>query len=91
MNKEQYIQKAQEINDKAEMDLNDLASDYCLSHNDIKIGDFFRDHMGTIKVEEIRVAVANLCCVYYGPEYTTKRQPKKNTKQRAAWQCNKAH
>ena len=90
MNKEQYSKKAHEIKERAEMDLRHLASDFCLEHNDVKIGDFFKDHIGTIKVAEIRIAEANLCCVYYGAEYTTKRQPKKNTKHRAAWQCNKA-
>jgi hypothetical protein len=88
MTREEYDRALMDIDANATSARNQLAIDYCLEHNTVKLGDFFTDHNGTIKVEAVSVCVANLCCVYYGPGYTKKLKPKKNTDQVKAWQCN---
>lgn len=70
----------------------DLAKTYALANNNINIGDVITDHIGSIKVESIKVEISSFYetprCVYFGPELRKDKSPKKNGAKRNVWQSN---
>jgi len=53
MNKSEYLTKRSELKAETEKKQSELAKEYALSNTTAKIGDFVKDHIGTIKVERI--------------------------------------
>lgn len=66
-----------------------LMKEYALANNPYKEGDVFTDHIGSIKIDTIRVALGDIpCCVYYGVELKKDGTPVKSGKTRDAYQSN---
>ena len=71
-----------------------LNRDFAISNNSYRIDDIITDHIGSIKIEKINVAV-NGCssktpsgCVYTGVELKKDLKPNKRNTKRAVWQSN---
>jgi hypothetical protein len=91
MTQEEYKSKFDEINNDFQLKLKSLGKDYAFSNNPFKIGDIVTDHIGSIKIEEIKAYLSRFpypCCVYYGTEYTKKGEPNKRGIKRAVYQPN---
>ena len=92
MNKQEYDAKIKAINEYANKQKVVAAKKYALTNNDISIGEFVCDHIGLILVDKISVGRGYGAeypeCVYYGVEYTKKRQPRKDGARRGAYQSN---
>lgn len=93
MTQEEYKSKLNEINKDYELKLKSLDKDYALSNNPHKIGDIVTDHIGSIKIEQIKIGSLSFsstlpCCVYYGIELNKKGEPNKRGKKRTVYQSN---
>ena len=91
MTQEEYKSKLNEINKDYELKLKSLDKDYAFSNNPFKIGDIVTDHIGSIKIEEIKAYLSRFpypCCVYYGIELTKKGEPYKKGTKRKIYQSN---
>ena len=90
MNLEKYKESLTALERKHNEEINQLMAEFAKSNSDVQIGDFFTDHIGTIKVESIGVYrdKSRPTSIYYGPEYTKKLQPKKSGDKRQAYQMN---
>jgi hypothetical protein len=89
---QEYNDGVLRLENKMEQEKRALVQEYCLSNNTVEVGDFFTDHIGTVKVDVISIAGGSWgtppCCVYAGFEYTKKMQPYKSQSRRKAWQSN---
>jgi hypothetical protein len=91
MTQEEYKSKLNDINKDYELKLKSLDKDYAFSNNPFKIGDIVTDHIGSIKIEEIKAYLSRFpypCCVYFGIEYTKKGKPNKRGNRRSIYQSN---
>ena len=68
-----------------------LMFDFAHSNSNVKVGDFFTDHIGTIKVEFIKLDAnkEKPAFIFFGAEYTKKLKPFKSGSKRPAYQVNK--
>lgn len=87
-----YEQKLSELSRLHTLKQYAVMEEYAFANSTVKIGDMFTDHLGTIKVEEIKICVQSgvTSCIYIGPIYTVKGKPAKNKMTREAYQCNEA-
>ena len=67
-----------------------LAIEYADSNSIASKGDLVTDHIGTVKVEVVKVSVMGSlpACIYQGHCYTAKGEPFKKKKIRNVWQGN---
>lgn len=67
-----------------------LMKEYAEAQNPYKIGDLFRDRLGTIKIEKIKFTGDRVypSCIYYGTMHTKAGQPHKSGTTRNAYQTN---
>jgi hypothetical protein len=68
MNKEQYKIEILRLKTKHEKEIIELIKKYCLENNSYKVGDVFKDHMGSILIEKIgfHLDQNSPCCRYFG-------------------------
>lgn len=93
MTKEEYQLKYKEITQQEDERKKSLAKDYANSNNPYKIGDIITDHVGSIKIEEIKYSLYTSfdtlpCCVFIGTEITKKGELNKRGKKRMIYQTN---
>ncbi len=93
MTQYEYQLKLNKINKDHQIRLRFLASDFAESNNPHKIGDIVTDHIGSIKIEQIKIVSLSFsstlpCCVYYGIELTKKGEPNKKGTKRTVHQSN---
>lgn len=89
MNLAEYKRRVCAIEGERGIELSELAMEYAASSTSLKKGDFFTDHIGTIKVEEIYLFCQNPpSCVYRGPRFTRSGKPFKSGEVRDAYQIN---
>ncbi len=96
MTKEEYKIKAQELINNFETQKSLLAKEYAFANNSIKVGDIIKDHISSIKVEQIKYERASFLneypqCIYVGIELKkdltpTKKETKRNKKTRISEQ-----
>lgn len=92
MNFSEYKKKQDALSRKHHKEMALLATEFALANSPLKVGDFARDHIGTIKIERIRaVDHTKPQCVYQGPCYTTKGVPFKSGESRWVYQSNLKH
>jgi hypothetical protein len=67
-----------------------LAKEYADSNNTVKIGDIVKDHIGSVRVEEIKYNLRSIRpdCVYFGQELKKNGEPKKRVSKRMVYQMN---
>lgn len=86
--------KLQAIKDEAKKKEQDLYVEYALSNNNFKVGDIVTDHIGSIKIEKIKVHVNGFIgnykpeCKYIGIELKKDLTPTKIKKERVVYQSN---
>ena len=89
----EYKIRMLEIERDAEQKKIQLMTECALSNNIIKIGDTFTDHIGTIKVEKIKIATNGNErlpeCVYFGAMLRKDLTPFKSGEKRDAYESNK--
>ncbi len=89
MLKEEYLNKKTELRKEAEKKQYNLDKEFVLSNTSVEIGDFVKDHLGTIKVEKIAVAYGFSRdypeAVYYGVKYTKTGKSFKSKEKRNIW------
>ena len=90
MNLETYKSKVVALKKDHEIELRELALEFANSNSTIKIGDFFTDNIGTIKVETVGLCTdpRGPSFVFFGAEYTKKLKPFKSGSERSAYQRN---
>tara|TARA_R110000744_G_scaffold148351_2_gene261408 strand:- start:20218 stop:20508 length:291 start_codon:yes stop_codon:yes gene_type:complete len=82
MNKEEYKNKLEAINEKASKDRESVHIDYANYNNIYKKGDILQDHHQIIRVEEIKYTMhqGECICNYRGEGLTKKLVPFKNSR-----------
>lgn len=92
MKKEEYLNKKSALKSEHENAVRKLAMEFVKSNSDIMVGDFIKDHIGTIKVESISVGFGFSKDfpdpLFRGQQYTTKGKPFKNYDPRTVWGGN---
>lgn len=92
MELEEYKDLKQQLRDQCGKAERNLAYEYAQSHNSVKVGDFVTDHIGTIKVELMRLyfeyGSGIPALVYIGAEYTKAGKPFKSESKRSVYQNN---
>lgn len=92
MDKYEYTEKLAAIHARLATSKARLAKEYAFSNNDISEGDLVTDHVGTVLVDAVRVAISGGSdvpqCVYSGISYTKQGKPSKRGDRRSVWQCN---
>lgn len=92
MTQEEYKNKIAELSKKFELDRQNLRKEYAFSNNPYKIGDIITDHIGSIKIDNVKCAQPFLselpCCVYIGLELKKDGTPTKLGKQRTIYHTN---
>jgi len=86
-------ERIKEVKKKAKKEINDLKREYAFQHSTVVKGDIVTDHIGSVKVEVIRLHVGysgndKPSCIYYGQELTKKGVPFKNGSKRPVYQVN---
>jgi hypothetical protein len=70
----------------------ELIKRYCIANNPYTVGDVFTDHLGSIKIEQIKYSAGSTIsgpkCVYFGPELKKNGTPKLSGAKRFAYQTN---
>ena len=85
----EYKDKLSDLKAKHHNEKVALAREYAYSNNPYKVGDTVTDHIGSIRVDRIRVDITdNPCCIYYGIELTKKGVPYKSGSTRGVYQMN---
>lgn len=56
MNKEEYLSKCKELDDKIKVDRFNLMKEFVYSNNPVKIGDIIKDHSIIIEVDKIQMS-----------------------------------
>lgn len=89
----EYKIRMLEIERDAEQKKRQLITECALSNNIVKIGDTFTDHIGTIRVEKIKIASRGDGrlpeCVYFGAMLRKDLTPFKSGEKRDAYESNK--
>jgi hypothetical protein len=91
MTKEVYDKKWMKIKMSFEAAKEELYREFAYANNPYKIGDIVTDHMGTIKIEKIKIYLGLGTypqCVYFGVELTKKGEPNKRGNKRSVYQSN---
>jgi hypothetical protein len=92
MNKEECAKGLEEMADEYRKKLNKHYAAYAMSNNPVKEGDIVEDHIGSIRVDKIRINKScGSClpeCSYKGVMLTKKGDPVKNGKTRWVFQSN---
>ena len=89
MRLEDYNAKLSSIDEKAKLAKREAALEYALANNTVRIGDIVKDHLGAIKVEEIKFYhVGPPQCVYVGVVLKKDGTPTKQGKTRSVFQSN---
>ncbi len=91
--KEDYKHKTLMLAEKHKEEVFQLKKKYAMANSSVQVGDMVTDHMGSVKVERIKIHtgyhVDDLpSCVYYGPCYTKSGRPFKSGERRGAYQAN---
>lgn len=74
----EYKEKVRIIKKRADEQICVVAKEYAFSHNVVSVGDIVTDHIGSIKVEQIKYTMDDIpACVYYGQELKKDKTPKK--------------
>ena len=92
MTKQEYLNEVKELDIEHAKKLKALQIKCANENNDVKVGDKFTDHCGTILVEKISVFISYCetpSCVYYGLELKRDGTPTKKGTRRDAYQMNK--
>lgn len=94
MNKAEYLKRRAELNEEAKANRSKLAKEYVLSNTTVKVGDFVKDHVGTIKVERIAPSIKGFAkdfpeLIYFGTAYTKSGKPFKNGEKRNVYESNR--
>jgi hypothetical protein len=89
---EEYRQKMNDINIRVSREQKEVGRQYAFSNNPHSIGDVVTDHIGSIKVEEIKWTIDHgtllPTCVYYGVVLKKDGTPTKKGDRRPVWQSN---
>ena len=56
MNKEEYLSKCKELDDKIKVDRFNLMKEFAYSNNLVKIGDIIKDHSKIIEVDKMQIS-----------------------------------
>ena len=92
MELEEYRSLKQQLRDQCEKAERNLAFEYAQSNNSVKVGDFVTDHIGTVKVELMRLyfeyGSGLPALVYSAPTYTKAGKPFKSESKRSVYQTN---
>jgi hypothetical protein len=95
MNKEEYNEKVTHIQNERDNKIAAVMKEFALSNNKYSDGDIFTDHLGSIRIEQIKVEGSifnpkgNIpYCVYFGAELKRDGSPKTKGQQRWAYQFN---
>lgn len=85
-----YKKQVRALENEHNMKLTAIMLDYAEQNSSVEVGDFFTDHMGTIKVEKIQLHKNpdRPSLVFFGSEYTKKMTQKKSKTKRKAWEIN---
>jgi len=83
--KEEYTEKLTGLHEKHRQENLKLDRDYALANNTVQVGDIITDHIGSIRVEQIKFTVGLSfrdfpCCVYFGIVLTKSGKPNKREK-----------
>lgn len=87
MTLEEYQEKLKKLKEEYNLRETDLAREFCMSNNTVKVGDIIEDHIGPIRVEQIQFTKRESMlstvpqCVYSGAALTKKLLPRKNGEQ----------
>lgn len=89
---EELQELRRKINEEAEQRRVEVSMQFAILHNTVKIGDIITDHIGSIKVEKIRVYNTHYyekpCCIYSGRTLKKDGTPTKKNEIRDVWQTN---
>lgn len=90
MNIERYQERLKAMNKKHGGEIRELMAEFANSNSSVKVGDFFADHLGVIKVESIGLYMRKEkpSLIFFGTEHTKKLQPKKSGAKRQAYQIS---
>lgn len=93
MTKEHYNDRLAAIEKNYRKQIESLNEDYANANNPYKPGDVFTDHIGVIKIENLKGWTIPYCekfpsYVYEGVELKKDGTPKTNNIVRIAFQCN---
>lgn len=92
MNIEDYKKAVLALRNDAKKREYDLACEYALSNNPVKVGDLVFDNSDSIKVETIKVDISRLggppSCLYVGPKIKKDGTPTKDGKYASVYQSN---
>lgn len=93
MTKDEYMEKKRAVAKKRRREDLTLAKEYAFSNSTVKVGDIVTDHMGKVKVENIKFSVGSIadmfpCCIYIGVEITKQGKPFKSGSIRSVYHSN---
>lgn len=92
MTKEEYDNKKEKNRSEYDATCRSLRREYAFSNNHYKVGDIFKDHIGRIKITEIRVYHGSTyeypSCYYIGIVLKKDGTATKNNVVRDAYQIN---
>lgn len=92
MNSRELIDQLDALENEHNANIRKLVEKYCYSINPYKKGDFFKDHIGVIEIEKIKISIdrpyEDSRCVYYGTIINKNGKPNKLGKKRWAHQSN---
>lgn len=93
MKLEDYKNKVRSLKSQHKKELNKLAVRYAYLNSTVKIGDIVTDHIGSIRVQEIKVSPCGFfnedpSCVYCGVLYTKAGKPFKSGERRSVYQTH---
>ena len=92
MTKEEYKLSLLKIEAEKDKKVKELREIYAFSNNKVATGDIFTDHIGSIKVETIKLTMGRYDgfpeCVYFGTMLKKDLTQFKSGEKRNAWQSN---
>lgn len=95
MTPEEYINKRKELDEQLEKDKYKVAVEFAISNNPYPIGTVITDHIGSLKIEKIKVTNPRVFgdgtfpqCVYFGIELKKDGTPMKKQTNRGVWAEN---
>lgn len=92
MEKLEYKKAVQELQEAFENKKILLAREYATTNSPYKLGDIFQDHLGRIRIEQIKVTTSfgesYPSCIYFGTEINKDGSDNKKGNKRQCWQDN---
>lgn len=90
MKKEELKSKLNVLYKEYEEKKKTAMGEFCEANNPYNIGDIFEDHIGKIRIENIKYSGYgdDPCCVYEGPNLKKDGSERKDKSRRNAWQSN---